>query len=163
MNKAAFLDRDGTIIYDVHYLARLEDCRLLPGIVELLRKLQAAGYLLIVVTNQSGVARGFFDEAFVEKTHEHLRQMLAPHGITITAFYYCAHHPHTGTRKDLIKTCTCRKPMPGMLEQAAAAYDIELSASLMIGNEPYDLAAGKAAGCRAYHINEALAGAITDI
>lgn len=163
MKKAAFLDRDGTIIYDVHYLSTLSDCRLLPGIIDLLQRLQQAGYLLVVVTNQSGIAKGLFDESFVEQTHTYLAQLLAAHGIKIAAFYYCPHHPTKAIRPELLHRCVCRKPLPGMLHQAAQDLNIDLAASLMIGDTARDIEAGLAASCRAYYIEVALAGDIPDI
>lgn len=160
MKKAAFLDRDGTIIYDVGYLSKLADCQFLPGSIDLLKKLQAAGYVLVVVTNQSGIARGFFDESFVRETHEFLGQLLLQEGISIAGFYFCPHHPEKSLRADLLKVCDCRKPRAGMLIQAAQELDIDLSSSLMIGDTSRDLEAGRAAGCKVFHIDEAIAGAI---
>lgn len=157
MKKAVFLDRDGTIIYDVHFLSRLEDCVLLPGVASMLRSFQTAGYELIVVTNQGGIARGFFDAAFVQQTHVYLSKMLAAEGVFIKAFYFCPHHPTEAKVKDLLIDCSCRKPKPGMLLQAAADHAIDLRASFMIGNAPSDLAAGAAAGCQSFHIDTALA------
>ncbi|MBM3886396.1 HAD family hydrolase [Candidatus Dependentiae bacterium] len=154
MKKAAFLDRDGTVIHDVHYLAQLEDCSLIPEIIPVLQYLQQAGYILVIVSNQSGVARGYFDEAFVLKTHDFLADMLAEHGIAITAFYFCPHHPTIAVRADLQQDCDCRKPKPGMLLQAAKELGVDLKASLMIGDSQRDLDAGLAAGCRAYHIDD---------
>ena len=135
----------------------------MPGVVDLLVQLQQAGYLLIVVTNQSGIARGYFDEPFVEKTHTFLADELATYGIKIAAFYYCPHHPSLATRPELMQHCSCRKPAPGMLVQAAQEFDLDLTASLMIGDSPADFEAGSAAGCKVYHINDALAGAINTI
>jgi D-glycero-D-manno-heptose 1,7-bisphosphate phosphatase len=162
MKKAAFLDRDGTIIYDVGYLSKLADCKFLPGAIDLLKRLQDDGYELVVVTNQSGIARGYFDEAFVQETHEFLAAQLLREGVTVKAFYFCPHHPEKAVRPDLLKDCDCRKPRAGMLVQAAQDLSIDLTASLMIGDTSRDLEAGKAAGCRAYHIDEAIAGAIWD-
>lgn len=156
MTKAAFLDRDGTLIYDVGYLSKISDCRFIPGVIELLQRLQAAGYELVVVSNQSGIARGYFDEAFVEQTHAFLAQQLAVEGITIAAWYFCPHHPTSSVRPELLQTCSCRKPLPGMLVQAAHDLEIDLTESLMIGDTSRDLEAGVAAGCRAFYIDDAL-------
>ena len=92
-NKAAFFDRDGTLIKDAHYLSKIEQVELLPGIIDLCKSLQEQDFLLIVVTNQSGVARGFFDEAFVQKTHEYINNVFCDHGVNFKKFYYCPHHP----------------------------------------------------------------------
>ena len=163
MKKAAFLDRDGTIIHDVGYLSNLANCRFMPGIIELLQRLQKAGYLLVVVTNQSGIARGYFDESFVEATHDFLETQLLQHGVTIAAFYFCPHHPEKSVRADLLQACDCRKPRAGMFIQAAQDLAIDLTASLMIGDSARDLEAGRAAGCRSYLIDEVLAGWISDL
>lgn len=160
VKKAAFLDRDGTIIYDVGYLSDLADCRFLPGIIQLLKKLQAAEYVLIVVTNQSGIARGFFDEQFVARTHEYLAAQLAREGVNITAFYYCPHHPEKSVSSKFLVDCDCRKPRPGMLIRAAKDHDIDLKNSLMIGDTARDIEAGTAAGCKAFYIDAALEGAL---
>ncbi len=140
--KAAFFDRDGTLIHDVNYLSRLDDVRVLPAAPELLLNLQQQGYLLFVVTNQSGIARGFFDEAFVHATHQYVADLFAPHGITFTKFYFCPH----------LQDCACRKPKPGMLLQAAQEFNLDLSQSLMFGDKESDLEAGRAAGCQSFDI-----------
>jgi len=106
-----------------------------------------------VVTNQSGVARGFFDEAFVQRTHEFLQKRLHKSGVVVQAWYYCPHHPSVATVARYKKKCLCRKPQPGMLLQAAHDFGIDLSQSVMIGDKRSDLDAGKAAGCRSFDIN----------
>jgi D-glycero-D-manno-heptose 1,7-bisphosphate phosphatase len=163
MNRAAFLDRDGTLIVDVNYLSDLAQLQLIPGVVDLLLQLQAAGYLLIVVTNQSGIARGYFDESFVRRTHEKLDLLLREQGVAITAWYFCPHHPDAAALAEHKQACVCRKPRPGMLYQAARNHDIDLAASLMIGDTQRDLDAGAAANCRTYLINQALAGQIEEL
>ena len=139
MKKAFFLDRDGVVNTEVDYLSDPEKVEIIPGVVEALREIHRHGYLAIVVTNQSGVARGMYEESDVHQVHERIQQMIAPE--KIDAFYYCPHHPEcTGT-------CDCRKPLPGMLERAAIEYDIELTRSFMIGDRLSDLGAGRAANC----------------
>lgn len=143
MRRAAFLDRDGTLIREVGYLSRLEDVELLPGAAAALRRLGEAGYLRLVVTNQSGVARGMFDLAFVEETHRELRRRLQAEGADVEGFYVCPHHP------DLTGPCGCRKPAPGLVERAAAEWGVDLAASWVVGDKPADVELARAAGCRA--------------
>lgn len=145
--RAVFLDRDGTIIEDLGYPHRPEHLRFLPGALDGLRILQAAGYLLIVVTNQSGVARGYFPEAEVELFHALLHQRLEAAGIELTAIYYCPFHPTEGTGR-YRRESSWRKPHPGMLLHAARAHGIDVAASVMIGDKESDVAAGQEAGCR---------------
>lgn len=148
MRKAAFFDRDGTLIKDVSYLSDLSQIEVLPFAVDLCLNLQREGFLLIVVTNQSGIARGFFDTAFVEKTHERLEDIFSQRGVFFEKFYYCPHHPNDG--------CMCRKPSPGMLLKAAREYDIDTSQSLMFGDKSSDIEAGSAAGCKSFYVDEPL-------
>lgn len=145
--RAVFLDRDGTIIEDTGYPHRPEDLRFLPGAIDALRKLQAAGYLLIIVTNQSGVARGYFPESAVELFHALVQQRLAAAGVELTGIYYCPFHPTEGTGH-YRRESSWRKPHPGMLLHAAREHGINLVASVMIGDKPSDVAAGEAAGCK---------------
>lgn len=147
MKRAVFLDRDGTINEEKDYLHRIEDFVFIPGAVEALRRLHHAGFFLVVVTNQSGVARGYFDLSAVERLHRHLEEELARAGARIDAFYLCPHHPEEGVG-DYRIDCDCRKGRPGMLLQAARDHDIDLSSSFMIGDKLSDIEAGKAAGCR---------------
>ena len=156
MKKAAFLDRDGTIIHDVGYLSKLSDFLFLPGAIDLLKRLTQAGFELIVVTNQSGVARGYYEEEFVHQTHRHMCTQLAGQGIHFVGLYYCPHHPEKAVQEKFLKDCVCRKPKPGMLIQAAQDHGYDLKASLIIGDSPRDLEAGQAAGCQIFHINDAL-------
>ena len=143
LNKAIFLDRDGTINVEKNYLIAPVDLVLLPGVGEALRRGREAGYLLIVVTNQSGVARGYFAASDVEALHMHLQNELRPFGVQIDAFYLCPHHPEHGAGP-----CDCRKGEPGMLLQAAREHHIDLAASWMIGDKRSDVEAGIKAGCR---------------
>ncbi len=144
---AVFLDRDGTLIAERNYLCRPEDVVLLPGAAEAVGRLNRAGFRVVVVTNQSGVARGFFGLEQVDRVHRHIDRLLARHGAVIDAYYVCPHHPAAGEppwRRD----CACRKPKPGLLLQAAAAMHLDLSRSFMIGDKLADVEAGRAAGCR---------------
>lgn len=132
------LDRDGTINVDRHYLSDPDELELLPGVVEGLRLLRRAGWGLIVVTNQSGIARGYFDEARLSHIHNRLREMLAGAGVPLDAVYHCPHGP--------ADNCRCRKPRPGMIEQAAQEIRFEASAAVMIGDKPCDIELGHAVG-----------------
>ena len=141
MTRFVFLDRDGTLVHDVGYLHRVEDYALLPGVVEALRRLAAAGFGLAVVTNQSGIARGLYDEAAYRKFEAHLEADLARQGVPLAGSFFCPHAPAAG--------CACRKPAPGLLFAARDSLGAELGASFVIGNERRDAEAGLAAGCRA--------------
>jgi D-glycero-D-manno-heptose 1,7-bisphosphate phosphatase len=145
--RAVFLDRDGVIIDDVHYLARLDQVRLIPGAAMAIRRLNQAGIPVVVVTNQSGVARGLFPESIVPVVHAHLSKLLAEDGAHIDRFYFCPHHPDKGI-EPYVAACHCRKPQPGMLLQAAREMGLDLVRSWMIGDKLSDLHAGAAAGCR---------------
>lgn len=147
MNKAVFLDRDGTINEEKDYLHRIEDFAFIPGAPEAIRRLRESGYRVIVVTNQSGVARGYFSREDVDRLHQHIQRELAKIGTTVDAFYLCPHHPEKG-RGEFKVDCDCRKGRPGMLLQAAAEQGIDLAASWMIGDKRADLEAGRAACCR---------------
>ncbi|HBG07608.1 MAG: D,D-heptose 1,7-bisphosphate phosphatase [Geobacteraceae bacterium GWC2_58_44] len=144
--KAVFLDRDGTINVEVQYLSRVDDFQFIPGVPWALKRLKDAGYLLVVVTNQSGIGRGYYDEAALQSIHDHMHADLATFGAAIDACYFCPHHPEHATG-DYLKDCDCRKPLPGMLQQAALELDIDLAASFMIGDKLADVEAGINAGC----------------
>jgi len=147
LNRAVFLDRDGTINEEKDYLHRVEDFAFIPGAPEAIRLLKEAGFLVIVITNQSGVARGYFDLAAVDRLHRHIDAELARLGTGVDAYYVCPHHPDHGSA-ELAQECDCRKPFPGMLLRAAADFSIDLAASFMIGDKRADLEAGVRAGCR---------------
>ena len=154
MNKAAFFDRDGTLIEDVNYLSNIDQIKILPGIVKLCLDLQKNGYMIMVVTNQSGVARGYYDEKFVEEANIYLGDLFEKYGVFINKFYYCPHHPVSAISSKYNKKCCCRKPEPGMLLQAAEEFDIDLSKSLMFGDKETDLMAGNAVGCKSFYIQD---------
>lgn len=140
---AAFLDRDGVLNVDHGYVHRPEQLEWIAGAPESVRLLNEAGYYVLVITNQSGVARGFFDEAAVKSFHAHMQNVLAGKGAHIDAFYYCPHHPE-GTVKAFTMACSCRKPRTGMLEQAAREWPINLNRSFFIGDKDNDMAAAGA-------------------
>jgi histidinol-phosphate phosphatase family protein len=146
--KAVFLDKDGTLIEDVPYNVNPAQIRLLPGVLEGLAALHAAGYRLVVVSNQSGVAKGYFEEKALGPVAQHLETLLDQAGIPLAGFYYCPHYPE-GTVAAYSFDCTCRKPRPGLLRLAAQELGLELSRSWMVGDILNDIEAGHRAGCRA--------------
>ncbi len=146
LRRAVFLDRDGTINTEREYLHRIEDFAFIPGAPEAIRQMKEAGFLVIVVTNQSGVARGFYPLAAVETLHRHLQAELVRFGTTIDDFYICPHHPWEGTGEYRVD-CDCRKGRPGMLLRAAAEHRIDLANSFMVGDKAADIEAGERAGC----------------
>lgn len=145
---AAFLDRDGVLNVDHGYTHRPEQLEWIDGAPEAVRLLNEAGYYVLVITNQSGIARGYYDEATVKSFHAHMQDNLSAQGAHVDAFYYCPHHPE-GTIKSLAIRCRCRKPGPGMLEQAARDWPIDLGASFLIGDKDDDIAAAAAFNIRA--------------
>jgi len=140
---AVFLGRGGTINVEVNYLHRPEDFAFVPGAPEAIARLNAAGLPVIVVTNQAGIARGYYGERELHALHAHMQALLAEQGAHIDAFYFCPHHP------DFTGACPCRKPAPGMLLAAAADLGIDLARSWLAGHTLSDLKAARAAGCHA--------------
>jgi D-glycero-D-manno-heptose 1,7-bisphosphate phosphatase len=151
---AVFLDRDGTIIEDTGFLRRPEDVRLLPGAAEGLRPLQAAGFALIVVTNQSGVARGIITLDELEAVRERFITVLREAGIELTDYFFCPHH-REGTVPEFRKDCPDRKGAPGMLLKGADRHGIFLPGSWMIGDRDEDIQAGQGAGVQTIRIGPA--------
>jgi D-glycero-D-manno-heptose 1,7-bisphosphate phosphatase len=144
---AVFLDRDGVLIEEAHYLATGDQVRVLAGAAEALADLNVAGVPVVVVTNQSGVARGYFPEQRVGEIHRRIDELLAAGGAWVDRYYYCPHHPDAAVQQYRVE-CRCRKPQPGMLRQAAAELGLDLTRSYLVGDKVSDLAAGGAAGCR---------------
>jgi D-glycero-D-manno-heptose 1,7-bisphosphate phosphatase len=147
MRPAVFLDRDGTLIEETGYLSRLERLAFFPYSVDAIRLLNHAGFAVVVVTNQAGIARGIVRESFVAEAHAHIDAVVRGGGGHIDAYYYCPHYP-TGTVPELTRACECRKPGPGMLRQAAADLDLDPARSFSVGDRWHDVAAGQAAGAR---------------
>ena len=141
---AIFLDRDGTINVEKNYLHRIEDWEWIPGAIKAIREFNRAGYLVIVISNQAGIARGFYSEEAVLRLHNHVDMMLAKHGARIDAYFFCPHHPQFGEERN----CSCRKPMPGLIRAAQLELGIDLNRSWMIGDKLSDIEAGRAAGVR---------------
>lgn len=151
MRKAVFLDRDGTINLDRGYTYRVEDLEFLPGSVEGIKLLNMSNWLVIVVTNQSGIARGYYTEEDVRTFHNAMNEELEKYGAWIDAFYFCPHHPKEGIGKYRV-SCECRKPRPGLILRAAMDFNVNLSCSWVIGDKETDIMAGKAAGCKTLQI-----------
>lgn len=144
---AVFMDRDGTINEEVSFLSRMEQLKLYPQSGEAIRLINAAGMKTVVVTNQSGIARGYFTEDFVRGVHERLNEMLRAEGAHIDGFYVCPHH-HIHGQGIYKQDCECRKPKPGMLLQAAREMNIDLARSYMVGDMLRDVQTGKNAGAK---------------
>lgn len=145
--RAVFLDKDGTLIEDVPYNVDPARIRLLPGATAGLRALHRAGFLLFVVSNQSGVARGYFPETALAVVESRLRGLLAEVGVPLAGFYYCPHHPD-GVVPEYAVSCLCRKPSHGLLVRASREHDIDQGASWLVGDILDDMEAGHRAGCR---------------
>jgi D-glycero-D-manno-heptose 1,7-bisphosphate phosphatase len=149
MKKAIFIDRDGTINSDAghYYIYKPQDFKLNPGVGEGLKLLQDAGYLIIVITNQGGIAKGIYDIADVEKTHLEMKRQLAEFGVKITDIYYCPHHSD-------LQRCLCRKPGNLNIEKAIARYRIDRTKSYLIGDSERDEEAGKRSHLKTIRINK---------
>lgn len=148
--QAAFLDRDGVINLDRAYVSRWEDFEFVPGAVDAMRRLKKAGYALVVVTNQSGIARGYYSEAQYQALTAAMQQALLDAGVAVDAVYHCPHHPK-GKVAELAIDCDCRKPAPGMILRAAKELNLSLADSILVGDKPSDIEAARAAGVgRAY-------------
>lgn len=147
MNRAVFIDRDGTISEEVGYINHLTRFRLFPYSATALKQLHENGYLAIVITNQAGVARGYFSEEMVQAIHKQMTEDLETSGARLDAIYYCAHHPSVGKPPYQLK-CDCRKPKPGLLLRAARDYDIDLAESWMVGDRYSDIELAANAGVK---------------
>jgi len=145
--RAVFLDRDGTLNIERELIREPAELELIPRSAAALRELQEAGFLLIVVTNQSAVARGSIAEVELEAVHQHLRELLAAEGVSLEDILYCPHHPTEGD-PPMRMSCECRKPEPGLLLAGAAKHHIKLTESWMIGDTLHDIKAGQRAGTR---------------
>lgn len=143
--RAIIMDRDGTVCEEVGYVNHVDRVRLLPRSAAAIQAANDAGFQTVVVTNQAGVARGYFAEVLIDEVHDRVREMLAAGGARLDGIYYCPHHPEVGAPA-YRKICTCRKPSPGMLERARDEMGIDLSDSYMIGDTVKDIEAGHRAG-----------------
>jgi len=145
-NKAVFLDRDGTINIDVHYLDNPENFQLYSNVGNCLGKLKDAGYMLIVITNQSGIGRGYFTEQQLSRIHERMQSDLSRFGVVLDDIYYCPHLPEDN--------CACRKPRTGLFEAAIRDHDVDPTRSFMIGDKILDIEAGYKVGVRTILVPE---------
>lgn len=142
-----FLDRDGTLIEEVGYVNHPSRVRLIPGAAGAVARLRAAGFAVVVVTNQAAIARGYLPRELVDATHAELTRRLAAEGTRVDAIYLCPHHPTEGVGELLVR-CDCRKPEPGLLLRAAEELDLDLTRAAIVGDLPSDVAAGAAVGAR---------------
>jgi len=147
MKKAVFIDKDGTLIRDVPYNTDPARVVFNPGVPEALHRLKASGYQLVVVSNQSGIAMGYFKIGDLDRVTDKIHRDLKARGVEIDAFYFCPHHPEAKVIR-YKKVCQCRKPGPGMLQRAARELGIDLTQSWMIGDILNDVEAGNRAGCQ---------------
>ncbi len=154
LSRAVFLDRDGVLIADVDHLTSVEQVRVLPRVPEALARLRATGWKLIIATNQTVVARGSITEERLREIHQVLLGQLRARGIEIDAVYYCPHHPD-GAVPEYRQVCDCRKPNAGMLLRAAEEWHLDLGASVVVGDAPSDIEAGRRAGCWTVLIHDA--------
>ena len=145
MRPAVFVDRDGTMLEEAGYLDRLERLAFFPYAIDAIRLLNRGGFAVVVITNQSGIGRGMYDEAFVARAHQVIDDRVSAGGARIDRYYYCPHHP-LAEIEQYRRECECRKPAPGMLRQAAAELHLDLSRSFSIGDKWTDVQAGRAAG-----------------
>ncbi len=156
MNRAVFLDRDGTINEEVGYLKSLDMLKLIPGVGAAIKRLNNAGFKVVIITNQSGVARGYFPESLVEAAHDLLMTLLRAEGAVIDGIYYCPHHPTAGSSKYTV-VCDCRKPATGLLDRATRDLDIDLASSFMVGDKWIDVELGHRAGARSILVRSGFA------
>ncbi|SRR6266508_253516 len=147
MNHAVFLDRDGTILDELGYVTPSSVITIYPWSADAIRLLKRAGYVVVIITNQGGIGLGLYDHDFVEQTHDKLTADFAAAGAEIDAWYYCPHHPEAVVEQYRVH-CSCRKPAPGMLIDAARDLDLDLASSWVVGDQWRDVKLAHAAGCR---------------
>lgn len=147
MNKAVFFDRDGTLNEEVHYLHRIEDFKWIEGAIDAIKFCNDNGYLAIVITNQSGVARGYYPESDIMKLYDWMNEDLKKHGAHLDGIYYCPHLPD-GTIPKYAIECECRKPKPGLLYKAQQEHNIDLIVSFLIGDGARDVECAEAVGVK---------------
>jgi len=144
-HRALFLDRDGVINVEKDYVHKVEDFHFIDGVFETCEAFQKAGYLVVVITNQSGIGRGYYTEEDFHRLNDWMRGEFEKHGVTIHGIYFCPHHPEEGTGP-YKRYCQCRKPAPGMLLEASDALEIDLERSVLVGDKESDIEAGERAG-----------------
>ncbi|KKK95800.1 hypothetical protein LCGC14_2669170 [marine sediment metagenome] len=154
MNKAVFLDRDKTIIEDDEgYISNPAKVKLLPNVGSAIKKLNDNGFMVIIISNQSGIGRGMFNKQDLQSIHQKMTDLLQKENAFIDDIFYCPHHPEAKV-DEFRKNCTCRKPLPGMIIKAAMNHKIDLNQSYCVGDEERDIEAGKNAGCRTIRITK---------
>lgn len=153
MKKAIFLDRDGTINVEKHYLHKIEDFEFLPGVIEGLRLLVKANYLLVIITNQSGIGRGYYSEKDFHKLNDWMLETLDKQHVKVAKVYYCPHLPDANVKEYRVD-CECRKPKLGMYMQAVKDFDIDLSQSFVIGDKIRDCAICETTACHGFLISD---------
>ncbi|MBN1754941.1 HAD family hydrolase [bacterium] len=158
--KAIFIDRDGTLIYDRHFIRDPQEVEFIPGSIEALKIFLKLGYKIIIVSNQSGVARGYFTEADVNIINCRVQELAEPEGITIAAFYYCPHHPD-GIIKEYRKVCDCRKPEPGLLYKAMENFGLDLAQCIVIGDKDSDIGLARRVGAIAIRVKTGKGGQLS--
>ena len=156
MNRAVFLDRDGTVNEEVGYLRSLDQLKLIPGAAAAIGRLNRAGYKVVIVTNQSGVARGYFPESQVDEAHDLLAGMLKHAGAFFDGIYYCPHHPTAGNSKHTM-LCDCRKPSTGLIDRATKDLHVDLARSFMVGDKWSDVELGQRSGIRSILVRSGFA------
>ena len=152
--KAVFLDRDGTLIREVNYLCRVEQIEILPGVAEALRRMRSAGFSLVMITNQSAVARGYLSENSLHEIHHVIETRLEHEGASLDAIYYCPHHPTAGIGALRI-ACECRKPKTGMIDRAVAELGLDPTLSVVVGDQLSDMELASAVGARGVLLDSA--------
>ncbi|HEX9455096.1 MAG TPA: HAD family hydrolase [Candidatus Binatia bacterium] len=152
--KAVFLDRDGTLIREVNYLCRVEQIEILPGVAEALRRMRSAGFSLVMITNQSAVARGYLNENSLHEIHHVIETRLEHEGASLDAIYYCPHHPTAGIGVLRI-ACECRKPKTGMIDRAVAELGLDPTLSVVVGDQLSDMELASAVGARGVLLDSA--------
>ncbi len=156
MNRAVFLDRDGTVNVEVGYLSDLNQLRLIPDAGAAIKRLNEEGLKVVLVTNQSGVARGYFSESLVQEANVRLKQMLLKDGASVDGIYYCPHHPTAGN-SHYTTACDCRKPGTGMIDRAAIDLRIDVKRSFVVGDKWSDVELGQRAGARSILVKSGFA------
>jgi D-glycero-D-manno-heptose 1,7-bisphosphate phosphatase len=150
---AVFLDRDGVLNQDLGYVSKIDEFFWIPGAKRAIRYLNERGYLVFVVTNQSGIARGYYESADVDSLHRWINRELGKVGAHVDQFYYCPHHPYAG-QGEYTCNCDCRKPAPGLILSAAKDWKIDQKSSFLIGDKKSDVEAGERAGIKSYLFKE---------
>lgn len=153
MKRALFLDRDGTINQYGEYIYKIEDFKFIDGAIDFIKDFNCLGYKVFVVSNQAGIARGYYTENDLLKLQHYVDDVLLQHGAHIDEWFYCPHHPDKGLAPYNI-TCNCRKPKTGMVDKAVEKYDIDRQNSIMVGDKPWDIECGNRAGIQSFMLDE---------